>query len=73
MKGSSVNAVWKTENSILNLDFGSMKILLNENLSKRQSVPLSFTNVRPKNFRQKFHSFYWQNDFTNLLYSEIAK
>ena len=27
-------------------DFGSMKILLSENLSKRQSGALSFTNVR---------------------------
>jgi hypothetical protein len=31
-------------------DFGSMKILLNENLSKRQSGSLSFTNVHPKIF-----------------------
>jgi hypothetical protein len=55
MKGSSVNAVWKTENSILNLKTGSMKIWLNE----KAVGGIKFYQCPSKNFRQRFHSFYW--------------
>ena len=60
-------------------DFGSMKILLSENLSKRQSGALSFTNVRPsvqKMFVKDFTASTGQNDLIfgiELLHDELYR